>query len=221
MTINKKNVFSYIDPELIDHYYSISYRCGYKDFISIFSLYIENEIVGSIEDNITLNSFKEFCISNRELNYNDSSITEEFIKISNRIERKFKDIDLLVYNKGVIDNSVKESIPLEMAQIKKWEIDKHINSLMAEVNKNIKAGPNKPRGIESLYFIRNFNSIDEALKYVRIKTVDGFMIEGTEKVIEDIVYRGYVENLSPFMAYYVYYKFPLLFDEKIILLEKY
>ena len=218
MTINKKNVFSYIDPELIDHYYSISYRCGYKDFISIFALYIESEIVGYIEENIALDSFKDFCIKNKENNYKDSPITKEFINIFNKIVSKFKDIDLLIYNKGAIDNSLRASIPVEFSQVKKLQMDKNIYSIIAQVNKNIKTIPYKPNGIESLYFIRNFDSIDEALKYVRIKTIDGFMIGETEKIIEDIVYRGYVGNLSPFMAYYVYYKFPLLFDEKVIFL---
>lgn len=168
-----------------------------------------------IESAISLDSFKMFCIENKEMNYIDDPITKEFINVSNEIESKFKNIDLLVYKKGAIENSIRESIPVKTAQNKKWQIDKHICSVMAEVKKIAKSIHYKPKGIESLYFIKEFDSTEEALKYARIKTVDGFMIKGTEKIIEDIVYRGYVENISLFMIYYIHYKFPLLFGEKV------
>lgn len=54
----------------------------------------------------------------------------------------------------------------------------------------------------------------------QIKTIDGLILNDSKNYIEEIVHRGAIEKISPFMAYYMHYKFPLVFGEEIVLLNR-
>ncbi|MCK9470694.1 MAG: hypothetical protein M0Q88_02945 [Bacilli bacterium] len=226
----RENIFGYIPSGQIEAFYNISYRCGYKDFTGIFSLYMDEQSKKNIKiDIVTFNSFRKFCLKYREAKRQNDDRVKEFIKVSKKIEDIFKEIDIAIYNAAVIDTklqvqtgltpeSYNSYLPPGTKELtKKAQINKYINHLKSEVKNHIYSIEYQPKGVESLYFVKNFETTQEALKYVRIRTIDGFMIEGTDKYFENIAHKGVAEATSPFMSYYLYYKFPLIFDNDVVL----
>lgn len=228
MSRENKDFLNKIPKEMIAHLYRVSYRCGCKDFIKVFMLYINTtHSINDGEYEIQLSSFRDFCIKYREAEFQNNFTASKSVNISEEIRSRFEEIDFLEKNISMVNNDIrklsgssmepKNSIKpsVKSALKKKMKLERAMKNSLNKIEKSINTTNYQLKGVESLFFVRYFISTEEALEYIKMKTVDSYMIKGSNKLFEDIAHRSIAETASPLMACYIYYKFQLLFSKEI------